>query len=67
MALLNDNYIKDMRIAINRWKAFKTINGKDEGKIILASKVNEMTIAKERMVSLELENNKLSDENEKLR
>ena len=67
LALIQSGYRKDLGIAINRWKAFTRVHGREEGKASLANAINEMTQKKERMVELELENNKLTSNAAKLR
>ena len=64
---IQDGYKQDLGIALNRWKAFTRVHARDEGKLSLAQAINDMTQKKEKMVELELENNKMTGNALKLR
>jgi uncharacterized protein YbbC (DUF1343 family) len=67
LALFHDNYVKDLRVAITRWKNYKNVANKLSGNQIINNGLQKMAKQKDFMASIEEENKKYAEENEQLR
>lgn len=67
LALLHDNYIKDLRTPVIRWQVFKRAMNKKAGANTAALQVDELAAFKQRTAELEKENAQIATENEQLR
>lgn len=67
MFLIHENYIKDLRVAMSRWKAFRDHSARYDGNLVTKQNNELIVRLKERITALENENDTLADENEELR